>query len=71
MTERLHAHPQNPNNFFWGQRLAFGDIIHEDDVYASEDGTWQKTPCTGLTVREACFMYISFIWVRPRALPKK
>lgn len=69
--EKMHVHPQNPNQLFWGERLVPGDIIHEDDVYASATGAWKKAPCPGLTLEENCAIYRHGYWVRPRALPKE
>lgn len=43
-----------------GRRLQPGETIHEDDVYASSSGRWEKAPCSGLVLQEGCDTY----WVR-------
>jgi len=44
----------------YGRRLEPGEEIQEGDVYDSSSGTWQRSPCPGMTVQEGC----TTIWVR-------
>ena len=52
----VHVNPSVGRIFFSdqvsGRRLRVGETIHEDDLYASSSGRWERVPCPGLVVQE-------------------
>lgn len=56
--QQLHIHPER--NTIFGIRLQPGCVLKETDVYASSNGTWEKCPCPGVTLRKT-----DVVWVRP------
>ncbi len=59
----FHKHPMNPDQLVFGERLNVGDVIQPNDVYDSTTGKWEKTPLSGVPVRQGVTTY----FVRPKA----
>lgn len=55
-----HAHPTNPSEVVYGERLRVGDVIQPEDVYDSTSGKWEKAPCPGAVLQKGFAAY----WVR-------
>lgn len=51
----------------YGHLLEEGDVLTEDDMYASSNGRWEKCPCPGLTLGKQVG---NPLWVRPTQDPK-
>lgn len=50
-----------PNRAVFGRQLETGDVLEEDDVYDSSNGSWERCTCPGLTLQEGT----ATVWVRP------
>lgn len=44
----------------FGRKLEPGDVIQENDVYATSSGGWEKAPCPGVILQSG-----STTWIRP------
>lgn len=60
-TPVYHRNPFSENVIF-GSKLQAGDVLEENDVYASTDGKWGKCPCPGITLQKG----FAAIFVRPQ-----
>ncbi len=47
-----HKHPQNIREQVFGCLLEVGDVVEQDDVYASQNGRWYNVPKPGEQVAQ-------------------